>query len=174
MKTDTNFVLFTDELRATLDVPDGWAKGWVYNGETCHTRMRCQQGGGGVLIWAGFIGDELVGPFRVPDGLKLTVATYCEFLKTALKPWLNNLPLSRLKRVVFMHDNAPSHAAKATTAVLKSLGFVNKSLMIWPPNLPNLNPIENMWSIVKHHVYATGSSIPQKMSCGCLFNKLRS
>ena len=96
-----------------------WAKCWVYNGETCHTRMRRQQGGGGVMIWAGIIGDELVGPFRVPDGLKLTAATYCEFLKTALEPWLDDLPLSRLKRVVFMHDNAPSHAAKATTAVLK-------------------------------------------------------
>ena len=44
MKTDMNFVLFTDESRATLDGPDGWAKGWVYNGETCHTRMRHQQG----------------------------------------------------------------------------------------------------------------------------------
>ena len=46
MKTDMNFVLFTDESRATLDGPDGWAKGWVYNGEACHTRMRRQQGGG--------------------------------------------------------------------------------------------------------------------------------
>ena len=53
-----------------------------------------------------------------------------------------------------MHDNATLHAAKATTAVLKSLEFVNESLMIWPPNSPNLNPIENMWSIVKRHVYA--------------------
>ena len=74
--------------------------------------LRRQQGGGGVMIWAGIIGDELVGPFRVPDGLKLTAATYCEFLKTALEPWLDDLPLSRLKRAVFMHDNAPSHAAK--------------------------------------------------------------
>ena len=40
MKTDM------DESRVTLDGPDGWAKGWVYNGETCHTRMRHQQGGG--------------------------------------------------------------------------------------------------------------------------------
>ena len=100
--------------------------------------MRRQQGGGGVMIWACIIGDELVGPFRVPDGLKLTAATYCEFLKTALKPWSDDLPLSRLKTIVFMHEYAPSHAAKATTAVLKSLGFVNESLMIWPSNSPDL------------------------------------
>ena len=43
------------------------------------------------MIWASIIGDELVGPFRVPDGLKLTAATYCEFLKTALEPWLCNV-----------------------------------------------------------------------------------
>ena len=162
MKTDMNLVLLTDELRATLDDPDGWAKGWVYNGDTCHTRMRRQQGGGGVMLWAGIIGDELVCLFRVPDGLKLTAATYFEFLKKALEPWLDDLPLSRLKTIVFMHDNATLHAAKATTAFLKSLGFVNESRMIWPPNSPDFNPIENMWSIVKRHVYVNGKQYSSK------------
>ena len=46
----------------TLDGPDGWSKGWVYNSDCCPTRMRRQQGGGGVMIWGGIIGDELVGP----------------------------------------------------------------------------------------------------------------
>ena len=137
MKTDMNLVLLTDESRATLDDPDGWAKGWVYNGDTCHARMRRQQGGGGVMLWTGIIGDELVGFFRVPDGLKLTAATYFEFLKKALEPWLDDFPLSRLKTIVFMHDNATLHAAKATTAFLKSLGFVNESRMTWPPNSPD-------------------------------------
>ena len=136
--------------------------------------MRRQQGVGGVMIWAGIIGDELVGPFRVPDGLKLTAATYCEFLKTALEPWLDDLPLSRLKSErQFSCTTTPSHAAKATTTVLKSLGFVNESLMIWPPNSPDLNPIESMWSIVERHVYANESSIHLKMSCGCFLNKLQ-
>ena len=55
-------VLFTDDTRATLDVPDGWGKGWVGN----NIRFRRQQGEGGFMIWAGIIGDELVGPVRVP------------------------------------------------------------------------------------------------------------
>ena len=61
-----------------------------------------------------------------------------------------------------MHDNAPSHAAKATTQFLHSLGFVNETLMVWPPNSPDLNPIENLWSIIKLHVYANGKQYSSK------------
>ena len=117
------FVLLTDESRVTLDGPDGWSKEWVYNGDCCTTRIRRQQGGGGVMIWDGIIGDELVGPFRVPAVLKLTSVTYCQFLKNALELWLDDVPLSKLKTIIFMHDNASFHAAKATTTFLKSFGF---------------------------------------------------
>ena len=61
MKSDMKYVLSTDESRATLDGRDGWAKGWVINGDQAPVRRR-QQGGGGVMIWAGIIGDELIGP----------------------------------------------------------------------------------------------------------------
>jgi hypothetical protein len=162
MKTDMKFVLFTDESRASLDGPDGWAKGWVFNGDNCPDRMRRQQGGGGVMIWGGIIGNAFIGPFRipeglVPEGLKLFSATYCPFLKNSLEPWFDNLPLATLKKIIFMHDNALSHAAKATTQFLHSLGFVNETLMVWPPNSPHLNyPKENLLSIIKRHVYANG------------------
>ena len=46
MKSDMKYVLFTDESRATLDGPDGWAKGWVINGDQAPERRRRQQGGG--------------------------------------------------------------------------------------------------------------------------------
>jgi hypothetical protein len=134
MKTDMKFVLFTDESRASLDGPDGWAKGWVFNGDNCPNRIRRQQGGGGVKIWGGVIENAIIGPFRVPEGLKLSSATYCPFLKNSLEPWLDNLPLATLKKIIFMHDNALSHAAKATTQFLHSLGFVNETVMVWPPN----------------------------------------
>ena len=39
---------------------------------------------------------------RVPQGVKLSSATYCQFLKNVLEPWLEEVPLTRLKKVVFM------------------------------------------------------------------------
>ena len=65
-----------------------------------------------------------------------------------------------------MHENAPSHAAKATTQYLESIGFKNKTMMIWSPNLPDLNPIENVWSIVKQRVYADGKQYSSKDALG--------
>ncbi len=68
--------------RATLDGPDGWSSGWLVDGHHVPTRMRRQQGGGGVMFWAGIMGRELVGPFRVPEGVKMTSAKVYSFWLT--------------------------------------------------------------------------------------------
>ena len=78
------------------------------------------------MIWAGIISHELIGPVRVPRGIKLCSASCCHFLKNVLEPWLEKIPLSQLKKVVFMHDIAPCHAAKATIKCLQDLGFKDK------------------------------------------------
>ena len=76
-------------MRVTLNGPDGWARGWIMNGQNVPVRLRRQQGGGGVMIWAGIIGDQLIGPFRVPDGVKLNSENYCQFLNdNFFKKWL--------------------------------------------------------------------------------------
>ncbi|CAB3977339.1 Transposable element Tc3 transposase [Paramuricea clavata] len=61
-RTDMKFLLFTDESRASLDGPDGWAKGCVFNGDNCPNRMKRQQRGGGVMVWGGIIGNAIIGP----------------------------------------------------------------------------------------------------------------
>jgi transposase len=162
MKTQMKMVLFTDETRATLDGPDGWGKGWVGKGQERHIRFRRQQGGGGVMIWAGMIEYELIVPVRVPDGVKITSAAYCQLLESALLPWLEDETLQKRRRLIFQHDNAPSHSAKATQAFLSSIRFKGDRLMVWPPWAPDLNPIENLWGILKQDIFKGGKQYTSK------------
>ena len=55
--------------------------GWLLNGTTPQSKIRQQQGGGGVMIWVGIINNQIVGPFRVPDGVKMCAKSYVDFLK---------------------------------------------------------------------------------------------
>ena len=71
MKVNFSHVLWTDEARATLDGPDGWATEWAIDSASLPMRHRWQQGGGGVMFWAAIVKDKLIGPARVHKGVKL-------------------------------------------------------------------------------------------------------
>lgn len=68
-------------MKVILDGPDVWAYGRVTNGYRVPVQTRLQQGGGGVLLWAGITNDELDGPFQVEDGLKINSQTCDQFLE---------------------------------------------------------------------------------------------
>lgn len=159
MKTDFSKVLFTDESRITLD---GWAQGWVCKENDSRKFFKRQQGGGGIMIWAGIIGNELVGPFKLKDGVKMNSKSYCDFLEQYFFEWLDNQSLAKRRSMIFMQDNAPSHASKFTKSWLKEKGFVEDSLMDWPSNSCDLNPIENLWSILKRDIYSNGRQFNSK------------
>ena len=78
MKKDFRNVLFTDECRATLDGQDGWSSGWILHGRLPGVRIRRQQGGGEVMLWAGIKGDTIIGLFKVEAGVKIDAESYGE------------------------------------------------------------------------------------------------
>ena len=92
------------------------------------------------MFWAGIIRNELVGPFRVPDRVKLTAVAYIVFLKQNVLPWFKKKRLSFKKKMVFMHDKAPSHDAKFTSDFLATVSFKCEKLMTWPACSPDFKP----------------------------------
>ena len=119
-----------------MDQIGGPVDGCTYNGRQSLYRIRHQQGVGGVMIWAGIIGNEVIGPFKVEEGVKLNSVNYCAFLAQNFKPWLLAQNEDRKEKLIFMQDNAPSHASKYSKTWLGDEGFINDSLMDCQPTAP--------------------------------------
>jgi len=55
---------------------------------------------------------------------------------------------------IFMLDNASVYTARITPTFLRNLQQeIPFTVMDWPPHLPNVNPIENIWKLLKQGVY---------------------
>ncbi len=75
------------------------------------------------MIWAGIVGSEMVGPFRVPDSVKMTSARYVEFLIDHFLLWYRKKNRAFQNKRISIADNAPSHAAKNTIDSLITMGI---------------------------------------------------
>ena len=71
-----------------LNGADSCSKSWDINGRDDHQCLRCQHGGGGIVICTGIIGGIIIGLWRVRDGMKITTDAYIAFLKECLESWL--------------------------------------------------------------------------------------
>ena len=147
-KISFEHVLFTDKCRATLDGHDGWRRGWYCKKGPRPHQIRRQQEGGGVMFWAAIIGNVLVVPFKVADGVKMTAKVCIHFLKEHLIPWQKNKKITFRKNMVFVHVNAPSHVARLTNEYLNSVFARNRKIMQCPACSPDL------WSTLKRRLYS--------------------
>ncbi len=101
-----------------------------------------------VMIWAA-MSSAGVGPLCF---LKSTVnaAIYQEILEHFMLPSADKL--YRDADFIFQQDLAPAHTAKSTKSWFNDHGV---TVLDWPANSPDLNPIENLWCIVKRKMRDT-------------------
>ena len=138
--TDWRHVIFTDETTFALNKPQ---YGWAPRSSRIQQKSQCYDPK--LQIWGSICELDKVH-FTFYEG-SLTSNKYVEILGSELLPEARKL---LGKNWILQQDGARAHTANHSMNFLKG---ERVRVLSWPARSPDLNPIENLWSVLKHNVY---------------------
>jgi len=124
--------------RKKYAAPNVWAKG--------------RDGNLSPMVWVCVVGNKLWPIVFMLESVNQDV--YMEMLCTEFDLFLEALAMDTQTMYKFQQDNASLHVSKRTRKFLDA--FMKKhrlTIVDWPPNSPNLSPIEDLWVHLKYELH---------------------
>lgn len=120
-----------------------------------------------VMVWA-MMSTRGPGRLHIVEGM-MNARQYLDVLQRRALPQLREWSEGG-EEFIFMHDGAPCHTARV---IKQYLAAENVRVLDWPGNSPDLNPLENMWSILKQRLAAETITTKQQLISALIRHWLR-